>query len=57
MEREPDRLRGSRAQVQLGAVQGDTRTDEVGEVRELGTNQVRDLDPIPFVSDEQVLIG
>src|SRR5262249_21427473 len=57
VEREPDRLRGSRAQAQLGAVQGDTRTDEVGKVRELGTNQVLDLHTIPFVADEQVLIG
>jgi hypothetical protein len=28
-------------------VHGDTRTDEVGEERELGANQVLDLDPIP----------
>src|SRR5260370_1427951 len=36
---------------------GDTRANEIGEMRELGANQVRDLDPIPFVADEQVLIG
>src|SRR5260370_12465854 len=35
----------------------DARTDEVGEVRELGTNQVRNLDRIPFVADKQILIG
>ncbi len=33
------------------------RTNEVGEVRELGVNQVLDPDAIPFVSDEQVLIS
>jgi hypothetical protein len=26
-------------------------------VRKLGTNQVLDLDPIPFVTNEQILIG
>ncbi len=57
VEREPDGLRGSRLQAQLGAVHDDTRTNEVGEGRELGVNQVLDLDPFPFVPDEQVLIG
>src|SRR6266849_7662716 len=57
VEREPAGLRGGRLQAQLRAVHGDTRTNEVGEERELGTNQVLDLDPIPFVADEQVLIG
>src|SRR5713101_5057362 len=33
------------------------RTNQVGEVRELGAGQVRDLDPIPFIAHEQVLIG
>jgi hypothetical protein len=30
-------LRGSRLQAQLGAMHGDTRTNEVGEEREKGT--------------------
>jgi hypothetical protein len=38
-------------------VHSDTRTNEVGEGRELGLNQVLDLNPLPFVPDEQVLIG
>src|SRR5258708_28441897 len=38
VEREPDRLRGSRIEVQLGAVRGDTRTNEVGKMRELGVD-------------------
>src|SRR6266478_1651454 len=57
VESEPDGLRGSRVQAKLRAVHGDTRANEIGEVRELGANQVRDLHPIPFVADEQVLIG
>jgi hypothetical protein len=49
VEHEPNGLRGSRLQAQLGAADGNTRTNEVGEVRELGANQILDLDPIPFV--------
>ena len=44
-------------EAQLGALHGDTRTDEVGEMRKLGANQVCHIDPLPFVADEQVLIG
>src|SRR4029077_9313408 len=36
---------------------GDTRINKIGEVRELSANQVFDVDPIPFIADEQVLIG
>jgi hypothetical protein len=36
---------------------GNTTTNEVGEGRELGANQVDNLDAIPFVSDERVLIS
>src|SRR5262249_49255898 len=54
---EPEGLRGSHPQVQLWAVHGYTRTNEVCERRELSTNQVLDLDPIPRVPHEQVLIG
>src|SRR6267378_1074361 len=43
MKREPDRLRGSRVQAQLGAVHGDTGANEIGEMRELRANQVRNL--------------
>ena len=57
MEREPDRLRGCRSQPQLGALDRDTRPNEVGEVRELSVDQIMDVDPIPFIADEEVLIG
>jgi hypothetical protein len=57
VEYESDRLRASRLQPQLGAVHGDTRTNEVGEERELSTNEVLDFDPIPCIADQQVLIG
>src|SRR5262249_24304335 len=57
VKREPDGLRRGRLQAQLGAMHGDTRTNEVREMRELGVDQVLDLDPVPFVADEQVLIG
>ena len=40
VEREPDGLRGSRREAQLGPIDADARTNEIGEVRELGTNQV-----------------
>jgi hypothetical protein len=35
---EADGLRGRRVQAQLRALRGDTRPNEVGEVRELGAN-------------------
>src|SRR5262252_6176336 len=38
-------------------MQGDTRTNEAREMRELGAHQILDLNPFPFVPDEQVLIG
>jgi hypothetical protein len=57
MEHEPDGLRESSLQLQLGAVDGNARTNEVGQMRQLGQDQVLDLDPIPFVPDEQVLTG
>jgi hypothetical protein len=38
-------------------VHGNTRTNEIGEGRELSADQVVDLYAIPFVSDEQVVIG
>src|SRR5262249_11927419 len=57
VEREPDCLRGSRLQAKLGATHGDARTNEVGEMRELGVNQVFNINSLPLVSDQQVLIG
>src|SRR5262249_24337300 len=33
------------------------RTNEVGEMRELGVNQVFNINSLPLVSEEQVLIG
>jgi hypothetical protein len=55
VEREPDGLRGCCVQRQRGAARRDTRTKKVGEGRDLGANQVLDLDPFPFALDEQVL--
>jgi hypothetical protein len=36
---------------------GNTRPNAIGERGELSVNQVLDVDTIPFVADEQVLIG
>src|SRR5579871_3273170 len=57
VEREPDGLRRSRIQTQPRTLPGNARTDEVAKMRELGTNEIRDLHPRPFVAYEQVLIG
>jgi hypothetical protein len=57
VEHKSNGLRGSGRQANLGAVHGNTRTNEVGERRELSANQVVDLYAILFVSDEQVVIG
>jgi hypothetical protein len=57
VEREPDGLRGSRREAPLRPMDVDPRANEVGEVRELGPNQVSDPNSMPFVADEQVLIG
>jgi hypothetical protein len=57
VQREPDGLRGSRIQTQLWAAHHDTRTNKISEGRELGANQVLDFDPLPFILDEEVLIG
>src|SRR5215470_6180107 len=57
VEGEPDGLRGSRIKAQPGTSHDDTRTNEVGEMRELSAGEVGDLDSIPFIADEQVLIG
>jgi hypothetical protein len=46
MECQSDGLRCSRLQAQFGALRGDTGTNEIGEVRELGANQVLGLDPL-----------
>ena len=51
VERKPDGLRGSCLEAQLGAMDADARTNEVGEERELGANQGLDLDPLPCVSN------
>ncbi len=57
VEREPDGLRGSGLQAQPGTMHCNARANEVGEMRELGAGEVRDLDPIPLIAHEQVLIG
>jgi hypothetical protein len=38
-------------------VHGNAKANEIGERRKLLANQVVDLDAIPFLSDEQVVIG
>jgi hypothetical protein len=57
VQREPDGLGGGRIQTQLGPAHDDTRTNEIGKGGYLGANQVLDLDPVPCVADEEVLIG
>jgi len=57
VDREPDGLRGGRLQDELGATHGNTRTDKVREGRELSMNQVFDINSLPLVPNEQVLIG
>jgi len=42
---------------QLRTVHSDTRTKEVGEGRELGLNQVLDLNPFHSFRTSRVLIG
>jgi hypothetical protein len=49
VKRKTDGLRGNRIQAQHGTVQGYTGTNEIREMRELGANQFRDLNPTPFV--------
>jgi hypothetical protein len=49
VEHKPNGLRGSRPQANLGAVHGNTKTNEIGEGRKVRANQVVDLDAIPFV--------
>jgi len=57
VKREPDGLRGSRLQAQLWAAYGDTRINEIAEMRELGAGEILDVHTLPFAPDEQVLIG
>jgi hypothetical protein len=54
---EADRLGGSRVQTQLGAARSDPRPHQVREVRELSAHQVLDIHSVPFIADQQVLIG
>jgi hypothetical protein len=57
VEREPNGLRGSCIQSQLGTAHLDTRAKKIGEGRELGADQVLGLCPMPFTLDEEVLVG
>src|SRR5260370_946899 len=57
VECEPNRLRGSGLQAQLGAVHEDPRANEICEMRELGAGQVLDLYTAPHTPYQQVLIG
>src|SRR5260370_42139138 len=57
VECEPNRLRGSGLQAQLGAVHEDPRANEICEMRELGAGQVLDLYTAPLTPYQQVLIG
>ena len=50
-------VRGSCFQTQLRAVQSDPRPDKIRKVRELGAHQILHVNPLPFVPDQQVLIG
>jgi hypothetical protein len=52
-----DRLGGSRIQAQLWAVDIDPRTNKIRKVRELGAHQIFDIDSLPLVPDQQILIG
>src|SRR5262249_45625274 len=53
---EPDGLRASRLQQQLGAADENMRTNETRELREVGTNQILDVNSLPIVPDEEVVI-
>src|SRR5215467_4081791 len=44
-------------QTQLWAIQDDTRTNEIGEMRKLSADEVLDLDSSPLVPNEEFLIG
>jgi hypothetical protein len=57
MECQSDGLPPGRPYAQLGAMHRDTRTNKVGEGRELSANQVPGLHPSPFVPNESFLIG
>jgi hypothetical protein len=57
VEREPDGVRGSCLQAQLGTAHHNTRTHVIGERSELSADEVPSLDPMPSISYEQVLIG
>jgi hypothetical protein len=57
MEREADRLCTSSFQAQLRAVHSDPRPYKVRKMRELGADQLINIDPLPFITDQQVLIG
>src|SRR5215831_11335260 len=57
VHREPDGLRGSRLQAQFGAINDDTCTDNICEMRKLGADQVLDIHSSPFIPNEQLLAG
>src|SRR5260370_35617133 len=57
MQCQTDGLGSGRIQVQPWAVDRDPRADKVGKMCELGAHQLIDIDSLPLVPDEQVLIG
>jgi hypothetical protein len=57
MKREPEGLRTDRVEAQLGAIQDNARTNQIGEMRELGAHQLLDVNSLPLVPEQQVLIG
>jgi hypothetical protein len=50
-------LGGGRIQTQLRAVDIDPRASKIRKVCELGTHQILDINSLPLVPDQQVLIG
>jgi hypothetical protein len=57
VECEPDGLRGDCIQTHLRAVRSDPRPQKVRKMRELGAHQILDINALPLVPDQQVLIG
>jgi hypothetical protein len=48
---------GGRIQTQLWAVHGNPGTDKIRKMRELGVHQVLQISSLPFVPNQEVLVG
>src|SRR5260370_2530272 len=57
MQCQTDGLGGGRIQAQPWAVDRDSRPDKICKMCELGAHQLLDIDSLPPVLDQQVLIG